>query len=985
MAELLSRRVRIKPAAEVDQSRYEYLGLNQAEPNLGTPPDDVQIYFLASDINGVRRWESGVQGPQGIQGIQGTKGDPGPQGIQGLQGIQGIQGIQGLAGTSVKILGTVPTPNDLPGYNPTGPDTYTGDYGDGYIVSSTGKLWVWAVLNNEWYEVGNIVGPQGAQGRQGTQGIGGFGAQGTQGLQGISGTIGAQGVQGRQGTQGIQGVSGQGVQGAQGTGGLQGGQGTQGIQGFRGLQGIQGVQGRTGIQGPTGIQGISGEFGGQGTQGLQGTTGSQGSQGIQGLRGFQGIQGIQGTIGSQGTQGRAIQGTQGAIGPQGVQGRAGFQGVQGLAGTLGAQGAQGIQGFRGIQGNQGIQGLIGPQGVQGFQGTQGTRGFIGEQGVQGIQGPQGTQGTQGIQGLLGFQGVQGAAIQGTQGIGGTSINILGSVNTFLDLPGYPNTYTGVIGDSYITNDNGELWTWNGSNWINAGTVRGPQGLQGVQGTQGIQGVQGVQGPQGVQGRQGTQGLSIQGIQGVQGPQGLQGVQGVQGIQGFSVQGIQGIFGVQGTQGPQGLQGIQGVQGPRGQQGTQGLQGVQGPQGVQGGAGTSVRILGNVATESALPGYPTSYNGTVGDGYIVNNTGFLWVWSGTAWVEAGRILGPQGLQGVQGVQGIQGSQGSQGIQGGQGTQGIQGLQGPQGIQGVQGVQGLQGRQGTQGPQGLQGPQGIQGFNAITVVNDVTTNADRFIVWEEATSGAQTVINVSSTKLTFNPSTGNLTTSGDSRASAFVPLTTTVPSYGVYQPSSGAIGIATNSLQRFGIDTSGNVSVTSGDLLVATTTNTNTSKIVSGGTISETVDGNQYLLVSQVDIGTDPNQIPLNGFLGQMAYMNEPFVQVTSSTADSNVTINATATDLYSHIASFTADRTVQIANLTSGQEVRLYLRNTNASSRIITIQASETTASYANVNLAPGAGTMGATSVSTVTLAATSGTTLIWVANIDGNIVGGIIA
>jgi hypothetical protein len=45
--------------------------------------------------------------------------------------------------------------------------------------------------------------------------------------------------------------------------------------------------------------------------------------------------------------------------------------------------------------------------------------------------------------------------------------------------------------------------------------------------------------------------------------------------------------------------------------------------------------------------------------------------------------------------------------------------------------------------------------ITVSDDTTTNATRYIVFEDATSGTSTSINVASTKLTFNPSTGRLT--------------------------------------------------------------------------------------------------------------------------------------------------------------------------------------------------------------------------------------
>jgi hypothetical protein len=105
----------------------------------------------------------------------------------------------------------------------------------------------------------------------------------------------------------------------------------------------------------------------------------------------------------------------------------------------------------------------------------------------------------------------------------------------------------------------------------------------------------------------------------------------------------------------------------------------------------------------------------------------------------------------------------------------------------------------------------------------------------------------------------------------------------------------------------------------------------------------------------------------------------------VVINAPTTALYSHIADLTGDLTVQVANLTSGHEVRMYVQNTNASSRTLTIQASETTSDYADVALAPGGGTVGAASISTITLAATSGTTLVWVGNINGNIVGGVVA
>jgi hypothetical protein len=96
--------------------------------------------------------------------------------------------------------------------------------------------------------------------------------------------------------------------------------------------------------------------------------------------------------------------------------------------------------------------------------------------------------------------------------------------------------------------------------------------------------------------------------------------------------------------------------------------------------------------------------------------------------------------------------------------------------------------------------------------------------------------------------------------------------------GALRFDTSNLERARIDSAGN-------LLVGTTTNTNASRLVVNGTISETVGGVQYQVVSQADIGTGANEIPLNQYLGKLAYKD---VEGLSATLNPAPTIASAAT-------------------------------------------------------------------------------------------------
>ena len=58
--------------------------------------------------------------------------------------------------------------------------------------------------------------------------------------------------------------------------------------------------------------------------------------------------------------------------------------------------------------------------------------------------------------------------------------------------------------------------------------------------------------------------------------------------------------------------------------------------------------------------------------------------------------------------------------------------------------------------------------ITITDDTSTNATRYVTFTSATSGSISTENVSSTKLTFNPSTGDLTVGGNVTANSDLNL-------------------------------------------------------------------------------------------------------------------------------------------------------------------------------------------------------------------------
>jgi hypothetical protein len=89
--------------------------------------------------------------------------------------------------------------------------------------------------------------------------------------------------------------------------------------------------------------------------------------------------------------------------------------------------------------------------------------------------------------------IPGPAPAGPPGPPGPGFDFLGTVTTSTALPGWPNSYTGSDGDTYVTDDLNHIWSWNGNEW----TDTGPMGTKGDKGDKGDQGDKGDKGDDGI--------------------------------------------------------------------------------------------------------------------------------------------------------------------------------------------------------------------------------------------------------------------------------------------------------------------------------------------------------------------------------------------------------------------------------------------------------------------------------------------------------
>lgn len=142
-------------------NRYEVLGLEDAEPNLGVPGDD--DFVLTSNTEGDREWKSlaviipSLQGPTGASGPVGPTGITGPTGLTGDPGVDGGTGPSGPTGATGLTGPTGPT-------GPAGPTGASGVRGFTGPTGSTGALGPTGASGP--------VGPSGPTGPQGEPGPG---------------------------------------------------------------------------------------------------------------------------------------------------------------------------------------------------------------------------------------------------------------------------------------------------------------------------------------------------------------------------------------------------------------------------------------------------------------------------------------------------------------------------------------------------------------------------------------------------------------------------------------------------------------------------------------------------------------------------------------------------------------------------------------------------------------------------------------------
>lgn len=270
------------------------------------------------------------------------------------------------------------------------------------------------------------------------------------------------------------------------------------------------------------------------------------------------------------------------------------------------------------------------------------------------------------------------------------------------------------------------------------------------------------------------------------------------------------------------------------------------------------------------------------------------------------------------------------------------------------------------------------------------------FETTTTGITVTGNVSASGATFTSDinaagatfTGNLSASGVTvNGNLVVNGTTTTINSTVLSIDDINIVLADGASTSAAVDGAGITLGTTGINFTYSNTGTRWSStenlnLATGKTYQ--INGNTVLSSTAV-LGRTPGGTVAGDIVtidGTQTLTNKAYGQ-SSTSVDSDVIIDAGAFSYFSYIQSVSGTaRTINVSNLSQGRMITIYLRNTNASSKTINIAASTIASGFTAVNLSKG--DAGGTSVTSVTLAATSGTAVVTLFTAGGTI-GGCIS
>ena len=261
MVKYLSGRVKRTPQDQLKDDRYQYLNLEQAEPNLADPPTPTseippgsQFQLVSIPGHPGRRYWVPIGG--GLTQGSITIFDEGSQ-VSGTSSITQLN----FVGAAVTAVASVQSPSGHPGIAATvtvipvtisdNPPIGAGTTNNGELwwESDTGDLYVYYDDGNtsQWVQANaggrGLAGNKGDKGEPSTQ-QGPEGDKGSEGEKGAPGNVLAKGVKGDPGVDGSDGSDG-----SDGDKGNTGNKGEPGVEGDKGEQGIKGQKGEVGVQG----------------------------------------------------------------------------------------------------------------------------------------------------------------------------------------------------------------------------------------------------------------------------------------------------------------------------------------------------------------------------------------------------------------------------------------------------------------------------------------------------------------------------------------------------------------------------------------------------------------------------------------------------------------------------------------------------------------------------------------------------------------